>query len=183
MRSIFFVFTIILAQTYGVKKVAEVEGDVYIAVLLTNCQNSSEYIPFRIQSMISSTLWTAHRINYLELLFPLKVGVEIYEICNETDYFQTIFQLYQQNQEYFVGLISSENFNEKVKKFCEVLDTTAYQTSKYESFLVKASIQFLGALGWVDNISVFAPQEHVLNEFFGYSKKEFICVKNCMVYR
>lgn len=182
MRCIILVFILIFAESFGVKKVAEIEGDVNIAVLVRNCQNSNNTVPFRVQSMISSAMWTTQRINYLDLLTPLKLGAEIYEICNETDYINTIFELYQRHEQYLLGLITSEQLSEKVMKFCDVLNIKVTKTSKYESFLVKASMQFLNALGWVDNITIYAPEEHVLDEFFGYSRKEFICVKDCMVY-
>lgn len=183
MRSIFFVvFLLIVSKSNGFKKVANIEGDVNIAVLLTNCHNSSELIPFKIQSMISSTLWTVQRINYLELLSPIKLGVEIYEICNETDYFETIFELYQRDEEVFLGLISGERLSDKVIKFCDVLDIKAILTSKYDSFRIKAAIKFLSALGWIENVTVYAPHEHIIDEFFIYSKEEYICIKECMVY-
>lgn len=183
MRCLIFVFVVILTDTTaGVKKVADIDGDINIAILVKNCQSSNDSIPFTVQSKISTTVWTTQRINYLQLLAPLKLGVEVYEVCNETDYFKTIFEIYQLEEEHLLGLISSEKLDDKVLKFCEVLNIKVTKITKYESFLVKASIQFLNALGWVDNVTVFAPEEHVLDEFFGYSKKEFICVKECMVY-
>lgn len=183
MRCLVFVIVLSLShKTFGVKKIAATDGDVNIAVLIKNCQNSSATIPFTVQTMISTTIWTTQRINYLQLLAPLKLGVGIYEVCNETEYFKTIFEIYQQEEDRLLGLISSDKLDDKVLKFCEILNIKVTKMTKYESFLVKASIQFLNALGWVDNITVFAPEEHVLDEFFGYSKKEFICVKECMVY-
>lgn len=182
MRCIFLVIVLIFAESFAVKLVANIEGDVNIGVLVKNCQSSNDAIPFKIQSMISAAIWTTQRINYLDLLTPLKLGAEIYEICNETDYINTIFELYKNHEHRLLGLITGEKFSDKVLQFCNVLNIKVTKTSKYESFLVKASIQFLNALGWIDNISIFAPEEHVLDEFFSYSRREFICVKDCMVY-
>lgn len=182
LRCKFFIFVLIFAGSIAVKEVAEVEGDVSIAVLVRNCQSSNDAIPFNVQSMISSAMWTTQRINQLDLLSPLKLGAKFYEICNESDYYNTIFELFQKNEQQLLRVITDEQLSEKVLRFCDVLNIKVTKTSKYESYLVKASMQFLNALGWVDNITIFAPEEHVLDEFFGYSRREFICVKECMIY-
>lgn len=177
------VLLFVVAKTIGLNPVQEVKGDIYIAVLLKNCPNVTESspVPFELQSLASSALWTSQRINFLELLSPLRFGIGIHEVCNGTDHFKTIFELYQK-EEYLLGLITDERLNEKLLQFCDILDIRSTSVNRYNSFLVKASIQFLSAMGWIENVTIFVPDEHVAGEFFSYSKKEMICTKECVLY-
>lgn len=115
-------------------------------------------------------------------MVSIKLGIEIYEICNETENFAAIFDLYQDDQKYFLGIVSSERLHEKVTKFCDVLDIQYKSLNEYDSFPIKASVQFLSSMGWMDNVTVFAPQERLIEEFLSYSKTEFICIKDCKIY-
>lgn len=166
----------------GVKQIFSIEGDVNVALVVNTCRNFSDAVPYQIQTLISSTVWTVERLNFLSVLAPLKLGIGVYEVCTEGDYYKTIFDLYQQDEEYLLGIISNENLNEKVLQFCEVLNVRTAVTYRYQGYLMTSSIKLLNALGWSENVTVLAPDENLLREFYRYSKREYICVKDCLIY-
>ncbi|CAH1155910.1 unnamed protein product [Phaedon cochleariae] len=171
---------IILFKNASGEKSAEVKGDVKIALLLDNCVNSSD--PYRIQSLIASSVSTTDRINLLETLAPLKLGLSVHEICSESDYYKTIFDLYMQEDDYLIGIIYDKELPEKVLKFSSVLDIWTTPTTKFSHYLVKASVQFLSVIGWIDNVTVVAPDEKIMNEFYAQSKREDICITECIIF-
>lgn len=173
---------IALVTSKGVNRVISVDGDVKLGLLVKHCPNDTEIIPYRIQSFISSALWTVKRINSLELLSPLTLGVDVYEICTENDYYKTIFSLYENDEDYLLGVIEDRMMGEKIYKFCEVLNIKTVPAKKFSGSLVKASVRVLSALGWVDNVTVVVPNENIARDFFAYSKKEAICVTDCTIY-
>ncbi|KAG5898753.1 hypothetical protein JTB14_010963 [Gonioctena quinquepunctata] len=173
--------SVIITETDGVKTVLEVEGDLKISLLLDHCRNSSEAVPFKQQSLVSTAIWTTQRVNFLEILSPLKLGLSVYEICSESDYIKTIFDLYE-SENYLLGVISERRLSEKVLKLCDVLDVRIRETSKNHGFLLEAAVEFLGAIGWVENVTVLAPDENVMQEFYLHSKAEFICIQECVIY-
>ncbi|KAJ8977945.1 hypothetical protein NQ317_017413 [Molorchus minor] len=168
-------------RTDGIKQVVEIKGDVGVAILIKTCRNVSEVIPDTLQTLVSSAVSTYERVNYLKSL-PLKFGLSVYETCTESDYYETIFHLYQQEEEYPLGIISSELLNQNILKFCEILNIPAQVTSKHNSYLLKATVQFLGALGWTENVTILSPDDNLVMEFYQYSKREYICIKDCLVY-
>nr|XP_023029103.1 protein bride of sevenless [Leptinotarsa decemlineata] len=171
----------VIAKSDGVKQVLRLEGDVKVALLLENCRNDTEAVPYRLQSLVSSSIWTTERINFLGTLAPLKLGLSVYETCTGSDYFKTIFHLYE-SDDYLLGLVHEDRLDDKVLKFCEALDFRTRPTARFRGFLLKAGIQFLSTLGWVENVTVFAPDDDVMKEFYLHSKAEFICIQECVVY-
>lgn len=165
----------------GVKQIAAVEGDVEVALVVHTCRNSSDLVPYKLQTLVSTAVWTTERINYLSMLPSLKLGLKAYEVCSDQDFFKVIFDLYQQD-DYVLGVISDASLNEKVLQFAEVLETRTAITYRYYSYVIKASLKLLSALGWSENVTVLAPDENVLREFYRYSKREYVCVKDCLVY-
>lgn len=168
--------------TSGVKRIFAIEGDVNVAVIVNSCRNASDVVPYQHQTLVSSAVWTTERVNFLQILAPLKLGVGVYEACSESDYYKTIFDLYQQDEEYLLGIISNTNLNEKVLQFCEVLDIRTVVTYRHHEYLMKSSTKLLSALGWSENVTIIAPDKNILREFYRYSKREYICVKDCLVY-
>ncbi|KAJ8920169.1 hypothetical protein NQ315_011830 [Exocentrus adspersus] len=172
----------------GAEPIFSSEGDVYVAVILDgdSCRNSTtDLIPYRLQTLASSAVWTTHRLNFLQVLTPLKLGFDVYEACTESDYYKIIFDLYQEEEagsKYLLGVVTDGNPSEKVSQFCEVLDVRILSSYKYQGNLVRASVKVLSSLGWAGNVTVLAPDDNLLREFYRYSKKEFVCVKDCLVY-
>lgn len=166
----------------AMKQIFSIEGDVNVALVVNTCRNATDAVPYQIQTLISSAVWTAERVNFLQILAPLKLGIGVYEACTEGDYYKTIFDLYQQDEEYLLGIVSNANLDEKVLQFCEVLDIRTAVTYRYHGYLMKSSTKLLIALGWFENVTVLAPDENLLREFHRYSKREYICVKDCLVY-
>ncbi|XP_018574058.1 protein bride of sevenless [Anoplophora glabripennis] len=166
----------------GVRQIYAVEGDVNVALIVNSCRNVSDVVPYQHQTLMSSAVWTTERVNFLGILAPLKLGIGVYEACTEGDYYKTIFDLYQQDEEYLLGVISDTNLNEKVLQFCEVLEIRTAVTYRHHEYLMKSSIKVLSALGWNENVTVLAPDKNILREFYRYSRREYVCVKDCLVY-
>lgn len=177
------VFFFIFAKIQAVSPVLEVEGDPAIAILLENCRNDSEVIPYRKQSIVSTAIWTTDRINFLEYLVPMKIGLKVFETCTTNDHFKTVFDLYSQNETYYLGIITDRKLNERFLKFDDLLDLRTIAISTQYNFLIKAAIKSLSVLGWTNNVSVLAPDEQIVSEFYKLSKPVFVCIKDCIVYQ
>ncbi|KAJ3643258.1 hypothetical protein Zmor_025982 [Zophobas morio] len=161
----------------GVKEVRRRDGDVNVAVILRNECNSTDLLTEFEHSMVDSVIWTIHQLNSSDVVPGLSFGMTIYKTCNEDEEYATIFDLFQKKKEEFLlGLVTTSRFSSKVQKFCDVLDLSVMQTVKCALPLVKASVALLRALNWVENVTVVAQDEVVLDEFLKVSRKEWICV-------
>ncbi|XP_057653284.1 protein bride of sevenless [Diorhabda carinulata] len=172
----------IFAKTQAVSPVIEVEGDPAIAIVLENCRNNTQVIPYRKQSIVSTAIWTTDRINFLEYLAPMKIGLKVFETCTTNDHFKTVFDLYNQNETYYLGIITEKKLNERLLKFDDLLDLRTVPVSTHYHFLIKAAIKSLIILGWTENVSILAPDESIVSEFYKLSKPAFVCIKQCIVY-
>ncbi|KAJ8940608.1 hypothetical protein NQ318_004804 [Aromia moschata] len=170
------------ASSDGVRRIVGISGDVNVGLLVENCRNASDVVPYRVQTLISSAVWVTERVNYLGSLSPLKLGLGVYETCAESDYYKTVFDLYQQEEEYLLGIVSDKILSGNVLKFCEVLGVPAQVTSRDRRHVLEASVQLLRALGWTENVTVLSPDENLAREFYRYSKKESICIRDCILY-
>ncbi|XP_050499671.1 protein bride of sevenless [Diabrotica virgifera virgifera] len=178
----YYIFVLFLFSETQSTAVLEVEGDPAIAVLVEDCRNESEVIPFRKQALVSTAVWTTERVNFLEYLAPMKLGLKVFEICTEAEYFKSVFDLYNQNETFILGIVTEKKLNDRLVKFGDLLDLRTIPVPHQYGFLIKAAIKLLSALGWVENVTILAPEETITSEFYKHSKSSFICIKECIIY-
>lgn len=185
-----FLMSIIISIIFveSARQIYKSDGELNIALLIKNCINSSDddNTPYISQSLLASAIWTTQRLNFLNKLSPttLNFGLQVYETsCTENDYFNTIFELYQQqSKQYLLGLINDRLLSKKEFQFSNLLDVKSTVIIKNIKLLYKTSTSVLNGLGWTDNVTVIAPDETILKEFYRYSKKEYICLRDCVLY-
>lgn len=157
-------------------------GELRFALLVQEC-NSSEIVHTR--TLVNSAIWTAERLNFLEYTGPLRLGLAAFKVCREADYFKALFKIFSNRQEdsLLLGVISDRRLPRKLEEFAGVLEVDHEVTTKYLKYLVKASVRLLGVLELQENVTVVASREDVLFEFFRQSRKEWICVRRCVLTR
>nr|CAI5824417.1 unnamed protein product [Callosobruchus analis] len=172
-----------LSNAQRMKTSVEIPGDLTIALLVKTCHNSSvDLIPYHTNSLVSSAMWVVERLNYLEHTTPLTLGLKVYEICEEIDFFKSIFDLYQAENDYLLTVVSEDTLSEKMLNFCEVLDVRSSSIARCSKLLVKTTVEFLNAMGWVENVTVFGPDEFIMEEFSSYAVKQSVCVMDLIIY-
>ncbi|XP_008199173.3 protein bride of sevenless [Tribolium castaneum] len=187
MSSSFFHFILVLltnlcvTQSHvSVKEVFKKDGDVNVALILHNDCNSTTVLTQQEQSLVNSAIWTVHQLNYSEII---TFGLSIYKACNEKEEYQTVFELFQkQDENFLLGLIST-SLKPQIRKLCDALDLVIQATVKCPTPLVEASIELLKRLNWIENVTVIAPNEFILNEFAIISRKKWICVRDFVTYK
>ncbi|CAH1140510.1 unnamed protein product [Phyllotreta striolata] len=178
-----FGIVFVFANCECVLPVVEVERDINIALLLNNCRrNDSEAIPFDKQSLVSTALWTIERINYFESLAPLKLGLQVYEICTEQDALKFYFQLYENRDSYVLGTVNEKKLSTKLNKFADLLEIPTVAVTHLLDVLIKAANEFMRGVNWTENVTVFAPDKALMSQYFKLSKSASICVKECYIY-
>lgn len=154
-------------------------GELNLALLVREC-NSSEIVHTR--SLVTSAIWTTERLNFMEYTAPLRLGLSVYKVCKESDYYNAVFKAFvKQEDTVLLGVISDKKFSRKLEEFGGVLGVDHEVTTKYWNYLVKASVRLLGALELQENVTVVASREDVLMEFFRQSRKEWVCVRHCIL--
>ncbi|XP_030761832.1 protein bride of sevenless [Sitophilus oryzae] len=172
------VFSAITLQN-SPRKLHSVEGDVNIAFLYQNCENGS--LDANRNSLIHSALWTVQRINYLELLSPLKLGLSIYQTCSELDFLETLFEIYKTDENYTLGIITTRKINKQIGKFARSLDLRIKSVKKEYESVIKASMMFLKKLGRDHEVTVMTTEEKSLEAFYGQSRRLRVCLKEFIV--
>ncbi|CAH2008262.1 unnamed protein product [Acanthoscelides obtectus] len=171
------------SNTERIKTSVEIPGDLTIALLVSTCHNSTvDLIPYHTNSLVSSAMWIVDRLNYLEYAAPLTLGLKVYGICEEIDYFKSIFDLYQSENDYLLTVISEASLSEKMLNFCEVLDVRSSSIARCSKLLVKSTVEFLNVMGWVENVTVFGPDEFIMEEFSSYAVRQSVCVTDLVIY-
>ncbi|XP_044267098.1 protein bride of sevenless [Tribolium madens] len=185
MSSFYFILVIltnlcVTQSDVSVKEVFRREGDVNVALILHNDCNSTTVLTEQEQSLVNSAIWTVHQLNYSELI---SFGMSIYKTCNEKEEYQTIFELFQkQDENFLLGLIST-SLKPHIRKLCDALDLVVQPTVKCPTPLVKASIELLERLNWIENVTVIASNEFTVNEFSIMSQKKWICITDFVTYK
>lgn len=167
------------SKSCGQDAVFALGGELQLALLVREC-NSSEIVHTR--SLVNSAIWTTERLNFLEYTAPLRLGLTVFKVCEESDYFDALFKIFNSNEgSITLGAISDTKFSGKLKEFVGVLEMDYEVTTKYWNHLVKASVRLLVALELQENVTVVASREDVLMEFFRQSRREWVCVKQCIL--
>lgn len=155
------------------------KGDLQLTLLVREC-NSSDVV--HAKTLVNSAIWTTERLNFLEYTGPLRLGLTAFKVCKVDDYFNVVFKVFGAREEALqLGVISDGKFEGKLGEFAKVLGVDCEVTTKYWSYLVKASVRLLDALGLQENVTVVASREDVLMEFFRQSRKHWVCVQHCIL--
>lgn len=155
-------------------------GELKLTLLVREC-NSSEIV--HTKTLVNSAIWTVERLNFLEFTTPLRLGLTVFKVCDESDYFNALFKTFVDSKATLqLGVISDRNLiTNKLREFGGVLEMEYAVTKKYWSCLVKASVRLLDALELQENVTVVASREDVLMEFFRQSRKQWVCVRHCIL--
>lgn len=169
-------------QTCDLKNlIYSTDGDLKVGVLINDCNNSSD--KSRLNTYVNSAIFTKERINSLGYTKPFKFGLSIYEVCLERDYYNTLYDLFKQNDERFLlGVVNLNKVPKKVVEFSKVLDVPMKYTNLFWLPLVKASVKLLNVLNWKTNVTVISSNFNVLQEFHRYTRREWICVKKALLF-
>ncbi|XP_050314654.1 protein bride of sevenless [Anthonomus grandis grandis] len=178
--AIFLIINAVIASTAKSSHIFSFHGNVSVAVILHDCDESST-LSYTQTTLLHSAIWTVERINFLETVHPLKMGLSLYRACTDLDYLKTIFEIFQ-NVGITVGVVTDHPFSDKVRKFSEVLGLRTKVRKRFDTYLVRSAVQFFDLLGWKDNITLITPQEHIIDMFYFYTKKKRMCLTECYIY-
>lgn len=177
----------VLSKTYGKQTCEQTnliysnDGDLKIGLLINDCNNSSD--KSRLNTFVSSAIFTKNRINSLNYTKPFKLGLSIYEVCYERDYYKSIFDLFKQNDvKYLLGVVNLIKVPRKIDEFTKVLDVPMKYTNTFWLPLVKGSIKLLNLLNLKTNVTVISSNYNVLQEFHRYTRRDWICVKKALMF-
>lgn len=158
------------------------KGDVNIAVILNHsvCYQESHHR----KTLVNSALWVVERVNFLNLLQPLKLGLTVYDSCSETDYFKAAFDVYLTNlnsSNHTLGIVTETSLDEREHRFSDLLRLKTRKIRPNSSYVVKAAVYFLQTLGWRSNVTLITTEERFVDLFYLHAKKSKVCLKTCHV--
>lgn len=126
---IFAILLVIVLQTRsqgvsdkscGHPQAFRLSGDVHIALLVHQCDNSEILVA---KTSINTAIWTVERLNSLEYTAGIHLGLSVFTLCKETEYLSSIFKVFREGQERsaFLGAIIDEAPSRRVEHMREVL--------------------------------------------------------------
>lgn len=157
------------------------DGDLKIGFLINSCNNSTN--KFYVNTLINAAITTTERLNTLEYTKPFKLGIAVYEVCEDMEYYKAIFSLFRENDEKaLLGLIGLKQAPAKIQDLCDVLDIPRKLTNKFWVPLIKASVRLLETLNWNENITIISPNQNVMQEFYKYTRRRWMCIRKAYIY-
>lgn len=159
----------------------DAKRDLNLALIVKECDYNEMILT---KSKIQSAIWIVDRLNTLNYTGSLKLGISAFTACEERKYLETIFRVHQLSAErVYLGVVSDQVSPEsRVKNFCKVLDVQFKTGARYWDLLVKTTVKLLAVLEWKENITVVAKNSQILDEFYRYTRREWMCVKCGMVF-
>lgn len=167
-------------KAQNITKLFGSSGDVSVVVIIHDC-DLLELSASR-KTVVNSAIWLTERISFLENLHPLKLGISVYQACSEVDYLRTLLEIYENDATYVLGVITSQQPGEKVKKFSEILHLKSKNIKTFPGQLVKAAVKFLASVGWKRNVVLVANDDQTVDFFYHHAKVSRVCVKKCFFY-
>ncbi|GJQ80385.1 boss [Trypoxylus dichotomus] len=179
---VLFTIKFIHCQTtinYRVNILYESEGDIKISFLIEDCSENLAVESNLGRTYINSAIWIVERINLLQTTSPLTLGLSVYQTCNDTDVYNTLFHIFQQHEYIFhLGIVVIKPFSRSLIEFCRALDIKTKYVYKHLKPPVKASVELLALLNWKENVTILTQYQEITHDFYKYARKEWICVKN-----
>ncbi|XP_076266962.1 G protein coupled receptor bride of sevenless [Rhynchophorus ferrugineus] len=151
------------------------EADVNLQFIYNSCDNSSDN--YRKNSLIHSMMWSVQRLNFLDMLFPLKLGVKVHQTCTDLEFMDTVFNIYKNDQHYTLGIITSSIINDKLKKFSNLLGIPSKPVHSNLEYMVKASVSLLKHMNRDRDITVISTEETIIDGFYREARKMNLCLK------
>ncbi|KAH1017328.1 protein bride of sevenless [Dendroctonus ponderosae] len=167
-------------KAQNITKLFGSSGDVSVVVIIHDC-DLLELSASR-KTVVNSAIWLTERISFLEILHPLKLGVSVYQACSEVDYLKTLLEIYENDATYVLGVVTSQQPSEKVRKFSEILHLRSKNIKTFPGQLVKAAVKLLASAGWKRNVVLLAKDDQTVDFFYHHAKASRVCVKKCFVY-
>lgn len=185
---IFAILFVIVQQTQsqavsdkscGHPQAFRMSGDVHIALLIHQCDNSEILVG---KTSINTAIWTVERLNSLEYTSGIHLGLSVFTVCKETEYLSSVFKVFREHQERnaFLGIITDEPSSKRFDKMREVLGVESVSTTRFWGPLVKATVKLMEVLEWKQNITVVSSNSDVLKEFYRCTRKQWMCVRSAV---
>lgn len=178
---ILFILQTISCQTtinYRVNILHESDGDLKLSFLLEDC---SENLPVESnlgRTYVNSAIWTIERLNLLQTTSPLTLGLSVYQTCNDSDVYNSLFHIFQQHENsYQIGIVNIKPFSRSLIEFCKALDIKTKYVHKHWKPLIKAAVELLALLNWKQNVTILSEYKEILQDFYKYSRRQWICVE------
>ncbi|KAK9730301.1 7 transmembrane sweet-taste receptor of 3 GCPR [Popillia japonica] len=153
-------------------------GDLKINLLLEDCTEDLPVESSLGRTYINSAIWIIERLNLLQITTPLTLGLSVYQICNDSEVYNSLFHIFQQHHyTYQVGIVNVKPFSRSLIDFCTALNIKTNYIQKYRKPLIRASVELLTLLNWKDNITLLTQYKELVPDFYKYSRKQWICVQ------
>ncbi|XP_066154081.1 uncharacterized protein boss [Euwallacea fornicatus] len=138
-------------------------------------------LSYKETTITEAATWVTERINFLEVLSPLRLSLAVRHSCSEVEFLKTIFEVFE-SPTYSLGVAVINQPSDRAAKFSELLGVKMRRRRQLNGYLVKATVQFLRVMGWKENVTLIARNELILDSFYLNLKEERICVRRCYVY-
>ncbi|KAL1495084.1 hypothetical protein ABEB36_010558 [Hypothenemus hampei] len=163
-------------------RIFNVQGDVSVSVILNkdNCKNCSDGLTQNERTLINSAIWTVERVNFLQILKPLKFGLSIYESNREVDILKSLLESYDSDT--CLGAVFLQEIGDKANKFSTLLQLSTKRKLPTDRFLVRAAVNFLIFIGRTYNITLLTTKEEVVDLFYYESRRNNICLDECYIF-
>ena len=155
----------------------ESKGDVKLGLLVQDCAQDS---PSTL-NVANAAVWVTERLNLLQSTSPFVLGLTAVKVCDEMDHYIAIFQLFRRDEEEFLlGIVTTRSLSAKLEKFREALGVRVRPIDNNWTHVLRASVDFLSASNWRENVTILAQSKDVLKEFNRSTKGGRICVRRSM---
>ncbi|XP_066261110.1 uncharacterized protein boss [Euwallacea similis] len=158
-------------------------GDELSVTVIFNSDSCKKLNPlsYKETTITEAAIWVADRINFLEVLNPLRLGLSIHHSCSEVEFLKTIFEVFK-SPTYNLGVAVINQPSDRETKFSGLLGVKMRRRRQLNEYLIKATVRFLRAMGWKENVTLVAKSELILDSFYSNVKEERICIRRCYLY-
>ncbi|KAK4876334.1 hypothetical protein RN001_012756 [Aquatica leii] len=163
----------------GVNQMYDLNGDLNIALIVNECSsvNSVSW------TYVNSALWITNRLNTINFTSPLSLGLSVFQTCTEDDNYDAIYKIFKErDQRYFLNTYLKQPLDTKLVRFSNALKVRLSTITARNNWAMDCAIKLLLTLGFRDNITVYAENEHNLEEFYSLARINQICIKNGFVF-
>ncbi|KAI4461635.1 metabotropic glutamate receptor [Holotrichia oblita] len=178
---VLIIVKIIYCQTtinYKVNTIYDTAGDLKINFLLEDCTENLPVESSLGRTYINSAIWIIERLNLLQITTPLTLGLSVYQVCNDSDVYNSLFHIFQQHyHSYQVGIVNVKPFSRNLIDFSKALDIKTSYVHKYRKPLIRASVELLTLLNWKEDITLLTQYNELVQDFYKYSRRQWICVQ------
>lgn len=169
-------------RSCGYPKTFDLRGDVSIAFIVSECGNGELLFA---KTSISSAIWVVDQMNHVGYAGNLRLGLTVYTVCKEPEYLASVFKTFRESEEYspVLAVVTNKVMPKRVQEICKVFELGTSFTTRFWTPLVKAAVKVLDVMEWKTNVTVVVSNKEILNEFYKYTRREWICVRNAVFFQ